>query len=139
MRAKDAPPHLKYGPSSTELVAQEVVVECSEAAMALRLHMPLSVSMRVGETASVYKQLVHAARDPQHCIPLTPSLEVQAFWEPKIPPQSFSLLNRRVDHQAAGVRLPPISYMCNLQYTEVPNAGGTRVPALQVPVWGDNT
>lgn len=55
---------------------QDVVAECSEAAAALRLRMPLSVSTRVGETASVYVRLVHAARDPQHCIPLTPSLEV---------------------------------------------------------------
>lgn len=58
------------------LVAQDVLAECSEAAAALRLRMPLSVSTRVGETASVYMHLVHAARDPKHCIPLTPSLEV---------------------------------------------------------------
>ena len=56
-------------------VPQDLLTECSEAAAALKLRMPIPVSNRV-ESAAVYTQLVHAAREPQHFIPLTPSLEV---------------------------------------------------------------
>ena len=57
---------------------QDLLSECSEVAAALKLRMPLAVSTRVSETASVYAQLVQAARDPQHSTPLTPSLEVRS-------------------------------------------------------------
>lgn len=75
-------------------VAQDLLAECGEAAAALRLRMPLSVSSRVGDMASVYTQLVHAAREPPRFIPMTPSLQVissQAMYSDILPP----LLNSR--------------------------------------------
>ncbi len=55
---------------------QDVITESSEVAAALALREPVCVSVRTGETAGVYAQLVEAAMAPERFIPLTPTLEV---------------------------------------------------------------
>ncbi len=56
---------------------QDVITESSEVAAALALREPVCVSVRTGETAGVYAQLVEAAMAPERFIPLTPTLEVR--------------------------------------------------------------
>ena len=51
-------------------------MESGEVAATLALREPVCVSVRTGETAGVYSQLVEAAMAPERCIPLTPTLEV---------------------------------------------------------------
>ena len=58
---------------------QDVITESSDVAAALALREPLCVSVRTGETAGVYEQLVEAATVPERYIPLTPTLEVRAL------------------------------------------------------------
>ena len=73
--------------------AQDLLAECSEAAAVLRLRMPLSVSTHLGDMVSVYTQLVHAAREPLHFIPVTPAIQVMPlkYCLPPIPPSLHTL------------------------------------------------
>jgi hypothetical protein len=61
-------------------------MESGEVAAALALQEPVCVSVRTGETAGVYAQLVDAALAPERYIPLTPTLEVHT--EARLPSAS---------------------------------------------------
>ena len=69
---------------------QDVLMEGSEVAAALALREPVCVSVRTGDTADVYPQLVQAAMAPERYIPLTPTLEVLLAVTPKPPPRVHS-------------------------------------------------
>jgi hypothetical protein len=57
-------------------MVQELVQESAEGCASLKMRMPISVSMRVGDTSSTFSQLLSAARSPDLAIPETPSLKV---------------------------------------------------------------
>lgn len=64
--------------SCTKAVAlsQDLEQETTHACASLAMRMPISVSMRVGETASIFSQLVSTASSQELSIPETPSLKV---------------------------------------------------------------